>query len=295
MLSCCQGELPTEPYQHGVTAIKKAIEMGSPKQIGALLFRLLVIVIVTMPAKGWATDFEIPKSTHRKQILIIDPGHGGHDPGSVGADGRAEKDVTLVLAGLIRDMLRPAYSVQLTRDGDYWVDIETRTALANGSRADIFVSLHAGGSFNRKTLGKAVFIFEPRSSTEWAQKERPLVDLQGDLRPWDRIQITHKNKSRLLAGFLLETLQHKLESVDRRIHGAPILVLEGADMPAVLVEVGHITHPVEEQQLKDPEALSHIAHAIAEGIKAFSEQTGGCNEKSGVIEENVATGRGAAW
>lgn len=257
---------------------------------------LLLLVAVSLTAKAAAQEISLSHDLPGRQVVVLDPAHGGHDPGAVGPSGLAEKDVTLVVAEKIRDALSPDYTVYLTRAGDYWLDIEKRTAVANHYRADIFISLHAGGCLHHKAQGMAIFLYGPGSGQGLSPEP---VENMGDggetLRPWDQIQLRHTDKSKDLAALLHDELVARFNPMDRGIQSVPCFVLRGADMPAVLVEIGYVTHPAEENVLKDPESISAVAEAIGLGIRGFFGQTGSCIMKRGVLGEETVTGRGAAW
>lgn len=232
-----------------------------------------------------------------QKVVVLDPGHAGHDPGAMGPSGLPEKAVTLALAQKIKEILSGAYAVHLTRNGDYWIDIEKRTAVANHLRAHIFISLHAGGSFHHKARGMAIFYYGPDTSQRsTSPRENDHISEAGEkLYRWDHIQSKHTEKSELLANFVHKQLLARLNPMDRGIHEAPCLVLRGADMAAILVEIAYLCHPAEEKNLKDPGVISAVAEAICEGIRDFFRQTNGCTNHKGMIQKRPAAGRGAAW
>ncbi len=235
--------------------------------ICAILLVLALVVNDVLPARAVSLSQELP---HRK-IIVVDPGHGGHDLGAVGPSGLAEKDVTLSVAQRIKEILLGIYEVHLTRNDDYTIDIEHRTAVANHYRADIFVSIHAGGGFRHQARGVVIFYHSPRTGPgskppqqqrhSWEMGEKPL--------PWDYIQGVHTVKSQAMAKFVHSHLLAKFSSVDRGVREAPCFVLRGADMPAILVEIGHLSHPADEKELRKPEVISAAAEAICEAIKEY--------------------------
>jgi N-acetylmuramoyl-L-alanine amidase len=231
---------------------------------------LLLLVSVPLTAKAPAQDVSLSHNRLAYKVVVLDPGHGGHDSGAVGPSALAEKDVTLVLAKKIRDALGADYTVYVTRNADYWIDIEKRTALANHHRADVFVSLHTSGSLHHKAQGMVIFYY----GSEMGQGLPPEpVEHVGEggksLHPWDHIQLRHTIESERLANLVHNELLAGLNPMDRGIHRAPCLVLRGADMPAVLVEVGYVSHPAQEKELGDPSFMSTVAEAIGIGIREF--------------------------
>lgn len=248
----------------------------SPLKYGRIILRLLwpallvsVLVVNNLPsAKAISLSDELP----RRKVIVVDPGHGGHDPGAVGPSGLAEKIVTLSVADKIKEFLFWTHEVHLTRDNDYKVDIEHRTALANHYRADVFISIHTGGGFGHQGRGTAVFYHShgtdsmgpipPRQRNgSWETGEKPV--------PWNSIQGIHTAKNKVLAKLVHKHLVGKLSPVDRGVRKAPCLVLQGADMPAILVEIGHLSHPTEEKELGRPEAISTAAQAICDAIREY--------------------------
>jgi len=219
---------------------------------------------------------------------VLDPGHGGHDRGAIGPSGLVEKDVTLRLAKRIKEILSGTYAVYLTRNADYWLSIESRTAVANHRHADIFISLHAGGSFEHKARGVAIFLHAPDCGQGLSPEP---VEHAGDggktMGPWSQIQLRHTAKSKCLADLVHNELVERVHPMNRGIREAPCLVLRGADMPAILVEVGYVSHPAEEAELMEPEVIATAAEAVCQGIRRFFTQTSGCMNAKGMIEENV--------
>ncbi len=268
--------------------------MMSGKKTNVLWFLLLIYALT--PAETHAQDTPLSDKYSGRRFIMIDPGHGGRDLGAVGPSGITEKNVTLALAKYLREALTGAYSVHLTHDGDYWLDIERRTALANHHRSDIFISLHTGGSFHHKARGIAVYSFGHGTIQALFQPQKgAALGTEEELRPWDHLQPLHADRSELLAKSIHRKLLTELDPIDRGVFKAPLSLLRGADMPAVLIEIGYVSHPAEEKDLGNPEVMSDFAEAIGEGIRQYFEQTSGCITGEGMIEEDVGTGRGAAW
>ena len=210
----------------------------------------------------------------RRKVIVLDPGHGGHDLGAVGPSGLAEKDVTLSVALKIKEILFGAYEVHLTRNDDYNIEIEDRTAVANHYHADIFISIHAGGGFRHQARGVAIFHHSPGTvvGSTPPQQGRDSRGTHVKPIPWNYIQEVYTEKNRVLSKLVLRNLMAKLSTVDRGVREAPCLVLEGADMPAILVEIGHLSHPSDERELKNAKVISAAAEAICEGIEEYFTQ-----------------------
>ena len=202
--------------------------------------------------------------------VVIDPGHGGHDTGAKGAEGYHEKTVTLTLARLISDRLQPDYRVILTRNADYRLDIPGRTAVANQEGADLFVSIHAGGSYLKEATGLSIFYFkELLENPEAAEAEPAEGEGRNEPQPWDTVQIRHQTASIELARHFHSFFQNNGTVTVNPIEGMPLLVLRGADMPAVLIEIGNLTHPLEGKSLKDTDFLSELADRISNVIESY--------------------------
>lgn len=207
------------------------------------------------------------------RVIAIDPGHGGDESGAKGPNGTTEKAVTLRLAKILAAELQREYRVVLTRTDDNQVDLEMRTALANHNKADLLISLHTGGSFVHSTSGILIFHYQDLAEVSRKRSENTRIREQDQNRPilWDRVQDRYLEKSRVLAG-LIDTRLNSLEVVtESRVQGAPLRVLQGANMPAIIIETGYITNPTEEKKLNDQRYLTDLASAIHQGIDEYFE------------------------
>ncbi len=237
-----------------------------------LIINIHAIIMMIMFGVVFTTDRSNGETFSKdKKIVVLDPGHGGHDNGARGPEGIMEKAVTLSLARRIVAELEDVYKVVLTRTDDYGMKIFERTAAANHLKADLFISLHTGGSFLHKTSGISIFYFDEMSNTD--QENRPALPKPDKNIPapiaWHTIQIKHKKTSRALAETIREHLEDQTGSLKRPVQTAPLMVLEGADMPAVLIEIGYLTNPAEEKKLAVPDYLSDLAKDIRNGIIDF--------------------------
>jgi N-acetylmuramoyl-L-alanine amidase len=230
-----------------------------------ILLSLLVFIMCPVAGSGQ------PILEAGTPVVVIDPGHGGNDTGAEGSEGTLEKAVTLDLARLIADRLTTGCQVVLTRSDDYGLELPERTAVANRSAADMFISLHSGSSFISSISGSAVYFYQPfteSSLTAEARTPKTLADSSLPL-SWDQIQIKYQISSEKLAKLIQHAIDGTRRSPDTKIQGTPLLVLEGADMPAVAIEIGNLSNPNEEKMLRDPEFLARMARAIARGIENF--------------------------
>ena len=233
----------------------------------ALIVSLLFIGSA-MPAIAKQTLFEA-----FKQIIVIDPGHGGQEFGARGPDGTLEKTVTLELARLLADDLGREYKVVLTRTDDYLVDLVNRTSLANHLNADVFISIHTSASFAHSTAGITLFFYQNFSKSDPGQNQSPSSVGQKHNKPilWKNVQSRYLEKSQTLARAIDFRLKN-INSNQSRIEGYPLAVLQGAAMPAVLIEVGYLTNPAEEKKLRDDRFMMDLAKQIRKGIEDFFSQ-----------------------
>jgi N-acetylmuramoyl-L-alanine amidase len=222
-----------------------------------------------------------------QEVIVLDPGHGGGDTGAVGPAGTQEKDVTLRLARLLADGLRRRLPVrvELTRDEDAELPLATRSALANQLKADLFLSLHLNSAHGASAHGTETYFLSLEASDERAAQAAvdanraaggradPFTDLQLIL--WDMAQSRHLNASQYLANLIQEELNQALELRDRGVKQAPFSVLMGTAMPAVLVELGFLSNPEEEQRLLDPEYQHQLTEALVRAITRFRTQREG--------------------
>ena len=159
----------------------------------------------------------------------------------------------------------------LTRNGDYGLDHSSRTAVANHAKAEIFISLHTGSSFIHNINGSAVYFYQPfqeSALTTETHAPKPLQDSNPAV-SWGMIQAKYRKTSEKLAAQIHSGLSTLWQPQDVKVQGTPLLVLEGADMPAVAIEIGNLANPTAEKALGDPRFLSRIAEAIIGGIDVF--------------------------
>ncbi len=236
----------------------------------------LAIVLVSCVALSFESlRAETTRSSSDHPVIFLDPGHGGQDIGARGATGLQEKDVTLTLAKLVEEKLDSNDVVRLSRNDDYGLALYQRTENANSRNADLFISLHTGGAFNYSGEGIVVFYFldsPGRILPEDSSEDEP-VDRNTGRIPWQSVQYRHTSESRLLAQLLQAALADKAGTQGCHVIGAPLSVLSGADMPAVLIETGNLNNPAEEEKLRDPDYLASLAKAITGAIDGYFKKT----------------------
>ncbi len=222
-----------------------------------------------------------------KKRIVIDPGHGGHDPGAVGYNGLYEKNVVLDIALKVRDIMRqenPNYEVLLTRDTDVFIPLPKRAEIANRANADMFISIHANASYNRMARGIETYILnwtDDEEAMKVAARENG-ISLKEMRQLRDELSIilasleseSKRDESIKVAGFLQRSLisglmPEYISDYDRGVKQALFYVLVGAKMPAALVEVGFISNVFEEKMLGNEIYRLNIAKSIVAGIKSY--------------------------
>jgi N-acetylmuramoyl-L-alanine amidase len=230
---------------------------------------ILSVLLICIFASG--ANAREPLFKKDMPVVVIDPGHGGTDAGAKGPNNTLEKTVTLNLAHILARKLEARYRVVLTRNGDYGLDISDRTAVANHARAEIFISLHTGSSFIHNIKGSAVYFYQPFQESALMTENQAAEPIQ-DSAPsvsWDMIQAKYRITSEKLAGQIQSRLSRLWQPQEVKVQGMPLLVLQGADMPAVAIEIGNLTNATAEKALGDPRFLSRVAEAIGSGIDEF--------------------------
>jgi N-acetylmuramoyl-L-alanine amidase len=219
--------------------------------------------------------------------IVLDPGHGGHDAGTVGPGGLREKDLVLHVAQQLQKLLedRLGAEVVLTRNDDTFIPLEERTAIANQHQADLFISIHANASRSLAASGVETYYLnfarsdeaQEVAARENASTIRNIRELQSLLRKI--AQADKSTESRELAALLQKRLYTGARKVyplarDRGIRSAPFVVLIGANMPSVLAEVGFISNPRDEKVLRKEDNRHRLAEALFAGIEGYMKTLG---------------------
>jgi N-acetylmuramoyl-L-alanine amidase len=240
-------------------------------------------VTPTPPAVNRAGSYSLARQLGLgARTIVIDAGHGGHDPGSSGRNGLQEKDlvldVALRLEKLIRKELRA--EVIMTRATDVFIPLEERTAIANSRGADLFLSIHANSSRNSGARGIETYFLsfaqdshaEAVAARENAVSEATMKDLQNLVKA---IALNSKiDESRDFAASVQEAMVGRIRDVapaiqDRGVRTAPFYVLIGANMPSVLAEISFVSNPQDEKLLRTPEHRDRIAESLFEGVRDY--------------------------
>ncbi|MGE5360045.1 MAG: N-acetylmuramoyl-L-alanine amidase family protein [Bacteroidales bacterium] len=213
------------------------------------------------------------------RTIVIDPGHGGTEDGVRGASGTLEKDVTLAIARKLKAMLEARLGVRamLTRDGDAALSLDDRAALANNNKADVFVSIHANASLRANVKGAEIYSLSSEGYTgaqPGAATDTTLPTFGGGSRDidvvlWEMAQTKHLAESAALAAAVEEELRARVPMATHPLQQAPLRVLVGANMPAVLVEIGFLTNAEQERALASADFQGLVAQSLFNAIAKF--------------------------
>lgn len=244
-----------------------------------VFFSLWLFVIPFTFGSAWAKEF----------VVVIDPGHGGRDPGALGKTTK-EKDINLKVAQKLGNMIRSKCKdvrVVYTRERDVFVSLEKRAEIANREKADLFLSIHTNSLKGSSTLkGASTWTLGPASSQEnleVAQRENAVITLEDDYQAryegfnpdssesyiiFDLVQSKYMEESIKLARLVQKHFKYSCKRVDKGVHQAGFLVLRHTAMPSVLVELGFISTLEEERYLSSEAGASNMADGI---FRAFLE------------------------
>jgi len=219
--------------------------------------------------------------------IVIDAGHGGHDPGTLGRGGLQEKDLVLDVAVRLQRLVRDELGAEvvMTRATDVFVPLEERTAIANAQGADLFLSIHANSSRNAGVRGIETYFLnfaqdphaEAVAARENAISPATLKDLQNLVKA---IALNSKiDESRDFASSVQEAMVQTIRPIapdvsDRGVRTAPFYVLIGANMPSILAEIAFVSNPQEERLLRTPEHRDRIARSLLDGVRAYLDSLG---------------------
>ena len=258
-------EKAAPPADKTVPPVKRQVDPNDPNFAGASLARQLGLGVKT---------------------VVIDPGHGGPRPGSIGKTGLQEKEVNLAVALALRDLLvKAGIEAILTRESDVDVPLERRTVIANQKRADLFVSIHSNAHRDRKRAGVETFFLnispDPSvielAAAENATSTKNIGEMKTILEKI--VQNSKIKESRNLAeavqrNLVLTLSQDPPSCPNLGVKGGPFWVLIGGEMPSVLVEISHLSNAKEEAKLKTPRYRALAAQGIYNGIMEYIRSLG---------------------
>ena len=232
-----------------------------------------------------------PKKIEDKRpvIIAIDAGHGGDDPGAIGAHGIREKDVVLKISKELQALFKnqPGFKPMLVRSADYYIGLRKRTQLARSNNADLFISIHADAFTSPKASGASVYVLSKRGASSETARWLAATENRADLIGGDG-NVRLDDKDSLLAGVLLDlsmsasmrasmaTGGHVLKNLGRvtklhkkRVEQAGFVVLKSPDVPSILIETGYISNPAEARKLNTRAHQKALARAIFAGVKSY--------------------------
>jgi N-acetylmuramoyl-L-alanine amidase len=215
--------------------------------------------------------------------IVIDPGHGGHDTGTIGPSGLMEKDLCLDVAlrlGKIVEQRLPGADVLYTRSDDTFIPLEERTNIANQAKADLFISIHANSSRDQGARGIETYYLNLKGSAEAMEvAARENATAQGGVHDLQdlvkKIAQTEKiDESKELAEDIQDSLSKRIQKSgktirNRGVRKAPFVVLIGADMPSILTEISFLSNPADEKLLKQPEQRQKVAEGLYQGMVSY--------------------------
>ena len=231
------------------------------------------------------TDLDKEKKKWQFDTIIIDPGHGGKDPGSVGYKGTKEKDIVLDVSKRLARKIQKNLRVKtiLTRDEDVFIRLQDRTKFANTNEGDLFISIHVNSNESKKPYGFETYLLRPGRNQEAinvALRENAVIELEGNkfekLTDEQLIQATIAQSgfvqySEKFAALIQEEIDKRVQSRNRGVKQAGFYVLMGASMPNVLIELGYISNPNEEKKLNSSSYRDMLATSIYYAILKYQK------------------------
>ncbi len=231
------------------------------------------------------TDLIKEKKKWQFDTIIIDPGHGGKDPGSIGYKGTKEKDIVLDVSKRLAKKIQKNLRVKtiLTRDEDVFIRLQDRTKFANTNEGDLFISIHVNSNESKKPYGFETYLLKPGRNQEAinvALRENSVIELEGNkfekLTDEQLIQATIAQSgfvqySEKFAALIQEEIDKRVQSRNRGVKQAGFYVLMGASMPNVLIELGYISNPNEEKKLNSSSYRDMLATSIYYAIVKYQK------------------------
>ncbi len=278
-------ELRLEPAGDDAV-LRIALESAASEvKTGALREPFRLVLDVYRPREAGAASQPVMEPL---RLIVLDAGHGGHDPGATGPSGLTEKEVVLDVAKRVTRLVEEDLGVKvaLTRNTDVFVPLRERTNFANKQRADLFVAIHANAHPQAVSEGVETYFLSSEASDSGArqaaaaensvvQLENPASRAKGDVLKsilWDLAQSEFQQESSFMAETVQDSMTRSLNLVNRGVKQAGFYVLGGAAMPAILIEIGFMTNPKEERKLATPAYREAMARAIHAGLAEYKRR-----------------------
>lgn len=267
---------------------------------------LFVVQGFTSDRQGKGED---DRPTYKIRKVVIDPGHGGKDPGTMG-DHSKEKEIVLLVAKKLGGYITqyfPEIEVIYTRSDDTFIKLEERSAIANRNNADLFISLHCNAAENKQAYGTETWVMgmhKTQTNLEVAKRENSVILLEDDYEtayeydpndPLSHIvfslyQNAYIDQSLTLADYIQDQFRERVNRRDRGVHQAGFVVLYRATMPAVLVEMGFLSNQAEERFLLSDKGQDLVASGIFRAFRDYKNQMEGAADNIGPSKGSIAIG-----
>ncbi|MFC1566777.1 N-acetylmuramoyl-L-alanine amidase [bacterium] len=221
----------------------------------------------------------------QKKVIVVDPGHGGKDPGAVSKRGTKEKNVNLSISKKVANILKRKYmrEVILTRDRDEFIALSDRVEIANNNNANLFVSIHANSTVRNDRRGFEIYFLSEKGSDEEAERvaqlENAALKYEDEIRYdvnsilWSMALNEFMNESSELCYFVSRSVDKNIRIQNHGVKQAAFHVLKGAKMPAVLVETGYLSNILDDKLLTNKKYQDKLAQTIAEGVVNFEKHS----------------------
>ena len=250
-------------------------------------------ILVSLPTQEQLSpDFLKSLEEERKKwmidTIVLDPGHGGRDPGAIGPGGTYEKDMTLDLAKRVKKLLEKNLEVRvvMTRDRDHFVPLKDRTAMANSEQGKLFISIHCNSNRSQKMTGFVTYFLgqaKSEEALEASRRENAVINYEADSSAYAHLkeegfilnmlaQNSYMRESEDLAALVQAEMGKKLSLPNRGVKQAGYYVLIGASMPNILIETAFISNRREEKLLRSDDFQAQVAEAIYESVRKFKEK-----------------------
>jgi len=270
----------------GADAILRVTFDGPPGEMRASALTDPPRLVLDFNRPGAEAIGDRPERAAPLRMIVLDAGHGGHDPGATGPTGLAEKDVALDVTRRVAKLVEAELGVRvvLTRSDDTFIALRDRTSVANRERADLFVSIHANAHRQIDSAGVETYFLSSEATDSNARQaaavENSVVQLESPAGGrgradivkailWDLAQSEFQAESSRLAETVQDSMTRSLRIPNRGVKQAGFYVLGGAAMPAILVEIGFVTNPREERRLRESRYRDEIARAILAGLGEY--------------------------
>ncbi|MFP4687075.1 MAG: N-acetylmuramoyl-L-alanine amidase [bacterium] len=231
---------------------------------------------------------DIPEVAGDEMLVVIDPGHGGRDPGAIGPGGLMEKEVILNMSLRLKKHIEdnyPRMKVILTREEDVFIPLQDRTRMANQNEADVFISIHANSGPSARATGFEIFTLSAEASDPSAQERADIENSVLRYEGYDSEELSdvawilgqlrasvHTMESQAFSEMILSEMEAAITLSNRGMKQAPFFVLKDAMMPAVLFEAGFLSNPREEQRLQSDSYQKTVVEALGTALDKYMKQ-----------------------